>query len=152
LLTASGDIAQTGPAVYWVANATPDKVTDNVTRMFLGVQLQCAQCHNHPFTDFKQNEYWHMAAFFMKTSPEGNPRMAIRNGGTIKVSEKAARFNNRRRLPDSAKILPPKFLQGEAPKVGPRQPLRPVLADWLTAPKNPFFARAMANRMWAQFF
>ena len=152
VLTASGAVNKKGPAIYWLANNTPDKVTDNVTRMLMGVQLQCAQCHNHPFTDWKQDEYWHMAAFFMKVGPEGNPRRAARNGGTITIGERP-RFGGRRRgLPESAKILPPGFLQGDKPKVLPGELLRPVLADWLTSPKNPFFARAMVNRLWAHFF
>src|SRR5262249_51953107 len=55
-------------------------------------------------------------------------------------------------LPDSAKIVPPKFLQGEQPRLDAAEPYRPVLAKWLTSADNPFFARAMANRLWAQFF
>jgi hypothetical protein len=153
IVTASGEVNKTGPAVYWVANATADKVTDNVTRMFLGVQLQCAQCHNHPFTDFKQDEYWGMAAFFIKTGPNGNPRGAANKGGTVSIVERPNLPPNRRRmLPESAKFLPPKFLQGEKPTVKSSDPVRPVLADWMTSPKNPFFARAMVNRMWSQFF
>ena len=71
ILTASGPVDKTGPVAYYLANATADKMTDNATRMFLGVQLQCAQCHNHPFTEWKQNEYWQMAAFFTKVRPRG---------------------------------------------------------------------------------
>ncbi len=152
VLTASGPVDKPGAAVYWLANPTADKATDNVTRMFMGVQLQCAQCHNHPFTNYKQNEYWHMAAFFLKVRPDGNPRMAARTGATISISETGGRPNRRMRLPDSAKRLPPKFLGGEQPKVRPSEAVRPVFADWLTSPKNPFFARAMVNRTWGQLF
>ena len=81
LMTVTGDVNKTGPAIYWIANTTPDKMTDNVTRMFMGIQLQCAQCHNHPFTDYKQTEYWETAAFFMKVGPEGNPKAAAKAGG-----------------------------------------------------------------------
>jgi hypothetical protein len=150
VITATGAVNKKGPVVYWLVNNTPDKVTDNVTRMFLGVQLACAQCHNHPFTDWKQDEYWHMAAFFMKVGPDGNARRAARNGGTITISEQSRL--GRRRLPESAKMLPPKFLQGEKPTVKPGEPVRPVLTDWMTSPSNPYFARAMVNRMWALFF
>src|SRR5262249_28115165 len=69
LITATGTTEENGATTYFIGNPTADKMTDNVTRMFLGVQLQCAQCHNHPFTDWKQTEYWAMAAFFMKTKP-----------------------------------------------------------------------------------
>lgn len=152
ILTASGPVDKSGPAVYFLANNTADKVTDNVSRMFLGVQLQCAQCHNHPFTDWKQDEYWGMAAFFLKVRPDGNPNQAAKQGKTISISESNAKRGKRQMLPESAKILPPKYLQGDQPKVRTGEPLRPHLANWLTTPSNPFFAKAMVNRVWAQFF
>ena len=80
VLTASGPVDKTGAAVYWLANPTADKATDNVTRMFIGGAIRWAQCHNHPFTNYKQNEYWQMAAFFLKVQPDGNPRNAARQG------------------------------------------------------------------------
>jgi hypothetical protein len=152
ILTASGAVEKNGPVIYWLANPTADKVTDNVSKVFLGVQLQCAQCHNHPFTDWKQTEYWGMAAFFLKVHPDGNPKAAAKNGGTIRISESNVKRGKRNLLPESAKILPPKFLGGVQPKVKPNGPVRPVLAAWMTSPSNPFFARAMVNRVWGQIF
>src|ERR1700704_162207 len=138
---------------------TVDKVTDNFTKLFLGVQLQCAQCHNHPFTDYKQNEYWGMAAFFTKTRLQGNPKGAAKGGITPGVVEGGPAFAKGKgppgkglMLPDSAKKVPPKFLHGEQPTLTANEPYRPVLAKWLTSPSNPFFARAMANRFWYQLF
>lgn len=151
LLTASGPVDQPNPVIYWVANPTVDKVTDNISRLFLGVQLECAQCHNHPFTDYKRDEYWGMAAFFLKVAPDGNPKGAAKKGGSISISERG-RQPNRKRLPDSAKIVPAKFLQGEQPALRPADLARPVLADWLATPTNPFFARAMVNRVWHGLF
>jgi hypothetical protein len=150
LLTAEGDLNENGAVVYFLANATPDKLTDNATRMFLGVQLQCAQCHNHPFTDWKQDEYWGMAAFFTRVRIQGNPRQALRQGGTISIAENSR--GRGPRLPISAKRVPPKFLLAEAPKIGANDAYRPVLAKWMTSPNNPYFSRAMVNRLWAQFF
>jgi hypothetical protein len=150
ILTAEGDMDQNGAVVYFLANATPDKLTDNATRLFLGVQLQCAQCHNHPFTEWKQNEYWGMAAFFTKVRLEGNPRQAIMRQGTLKVNEGGR--GRPLRLPDSAKRVAPKFLQGDQPQLGSGAAYRPVLADWMTSLKNPYFSKAMVNRTWAQFF
>jgi hypothetical protein len=112
--------------------------------------LQCAQCHNHPFTDWKQEEYWGMAAFFTKVGPDGNPRAAGKNNTTVSVVEMAR--PGKRRLPESAKIVPPKFLQGEKPTIKASDPSRPVLADWMVSSKNPFFAKAMVNRVWYQLF
>src|SRR5437660_763977 len=66
ILTSTGTLADNGAVGYFVGNPTVDKMTDNVAKMFLGVRLECAQCHNHPFVSWKQEEYWGMAAFFMK--------------------------------------------------------------------------------------
>jgi hypothetical protein len=150
ILTAEGDLDKNGAVTYFLANLSPDKLTDNTTRVFLGVQLQCAQCHNHPFTNWKQDEYWGMAAFFTKVRLTGNPRQAAQQGGTVGISESGK--GRPIRLPISAKRVPPKFLQGEQPELVSGNGYRPVLAKWMTDPKNPYFSRAMVNRLWAQFF
>ncbi|HTU19216.1 MAG TPA: DUF1549 and DUF1553 domain-containing protein [Gemmataceae bacterium] len=150
LVTAEGDSDNNGAVIYFLANPTPDKLTDNVTRLFLGVQLQCAQCHNHPFTEWKQDEYWGMAAFFTKVRIQGNPRQALRNGNSVTIGESGK--GRAVRLPISAKRVPPKFLQAESPKLASSDAYRPVLAQWMTSPKNPYFSRAMVNRLWAQLF
>jgi hypothetical protein len=155
LLTVTGTQDESGAATYYVANNSVDKITDNVTRMFLGVQLQCAQCHNHPFTDYKQNEYWAMAAFFMQTRVTANAQQAAKKGISPGVTEVAANKKAGKKkggLPESAKIVPAKFLRGESPKLTPGDPARPVLAHWITSDQNPYFAPAMANRFWYQLF
>lgn len=153
LVTATGAIDKNPAATYFVANPTVDKMTDNVTRMFLGVQLQCAQCHNHPFTDWKQTEYWAMASFFMKTRIQGSAKGAAKGGAAPSVAEtNAAAKGKKGGLPESAKIVPAKFLQGDQPKLNTSEPYRPVLATWMTSTDNKFFARAMINRFWHQLF
>jgi hypothetical protein len=149
LLTATGKQDENGAVTYFLANQSADKVTDSVSRLFLGVQLQCAQCHNHPFTKWKQDDYWAMAAFFMKVRPD-NVNRAAQNNTSPGITEGSG--PGRQRLPESAKRLPAKFLQGEQPKLDAGAPYRPVLADWIVSPKNKFFARAMVNRTWAQLF
>ncbi len=141
LLTATGKQDENGAVTYFAANETVDKMTGTVTRMFLGVQLECAQCHNHPFTDWKQTEYWAMAAFFMKTRVTAAKR-------SVEEAEKGTKGE----LPERAKIVPAKFLQAESPKLNPSEPYRPVLAKWIASPTNPFFAPAMVNRTWYQLF
>jgi hypothetical protein len=150
ILTAQGEMDKNGAVTYFLANLTPDKLTDNATRVFLGVQLQCAQCHNHPFTKWKQDEYWGMAAFFTKVRINGNPRNINRDNGPLGISESGR--GRPIRLPISAKQVPPKFLQGEQPSLASGEAYRPVLANWMTSPQNPYFSRAMVNRLWAQFF
>jgi Protein of unknown function (DUF1549)/Protein of unknown function (DUF1553) len=152
LVTAKGTQEDNGAVTYFVGNSTPDKITDNVTRMFLGVQLQCAQCHNHPFTDYKQTEYWAMAAFFMKTRVSANPQQAAKKGVPVEVSESPKGPPGKKGLPEAAKIVPAKFLRGEQPRMIASEPARPVLAHWMTDDANPYFARAMANRFWYQLF
>jgi hypothetical protein len=149
LITTTGEIDKNPAGTYFVANPTVDKITDNVTRMFLGVQLQCAQCHNHPFTDWKQTEYWAMAAFFMNTRVNGNPQQAAKKGITLAVSESTKAPNKKNALPESAKFVPAKFLQGDSPTI-PGVEKRPTLAKWMTSAENRFFARAMVNRFWYQ--
>jgi hypothetical protein len=152
LITATGEIDKNPAGTYFVANPTVDKITDNSTRMFLGVQLQCAQCHNHPFTDWKQTEYWAMAAFYMKTRVNGTPQAAAKKGTVLAVSESNKAPKKKNGLPESAKIVPPKFLQGDTVSINAADPARPVLAKWMTSPDNRFFARAMVNRFWYQLF
>jgi len=151
LLTATGTAEESGAVSYFVANPTADKITDSVTRMFLGVQLQCAQCHNHPFTDYKQAEYWGMAAFFMRVKTAGNVKNAAKGGAPVSITEGPGQAKGKK-LPEGAKVVPAKFLHGDTPAMANDAPARPVLAQWLTTPGNPYFARAMVNRFWYQLF
>jgi Protein of unknown function (DUF1549)/Protein of unknown function (DUF1553) len=162
LVTASGNIDNNPATMFFVANKGADKMTGQVSRLFLGLQLQCAQCHNHPFTDWKQDEYWGMAAFFMKVKQDGTPKMLAKNGGTITVNEnpanpfgKGAKKKDAKKqdeVPEGARVVPARFLTGEQPKMDRNGPARPVLARWLTSLDNPYLAKAMVNRMWAHFF
>jgi hypothetical protein len=88
----------------------------------------------------------------MKTKLTINPQMAAKKGVPPGITETAIKGKGKKDLPDSAKIVPAKFLQGASPKLNPAEPYRPVLARWMTAPNNPFFARAMINRFWYQLF
>lgn len=162
ILTATGKQNKNGAVTYFLGNTTIDRLTDNVTRQFLGVQLQCAQCHDHPFTEWKQEAYWGMAMFFRKVAID-NVNRAAKDGASPGISEivlqqrnqKGKKNRNRQRvlrLPISAKRVAPKFLQGEEPKLDGAKPYRPALAQWLTAETNPYFAKAMVNRTWAHFF
>lgn len=150
LITASGDLDKNGATVYPIANRGVDKMTDSVGKLFLGVQIQCAQCHNHPFTSWKQTEYWGLAQFFYKINVS-NPR-AAKDGGTISVSEDGRVNRKINALPESAKNVGPKYLGGDTVKIDSSAPFRPVLGQWIASPSNPFFAKAFVNRAWSQFF
>jgi hypothetical protein len=153
LVSASGTVEE-NPAVTWfLANRSVDKLTDATAQNFLGVQLQCAQCHNHPFTDWKQTEYWGMAEFYSKVKAD-RPQNANKGGDNTKIGVNEG--NNRTRtkdfFPEAAKTMPAKFLGGVEPKLGNGEAYRPVLAKWMTDEKNPFFSKAIVNRTWAQLF
>lgn len=148
LLTATGTQEQNGATTLYLAHRSPDRLTDTVCRTLLGIQLQCAQCHNHPYTGWKRTAYWGMAAFFAKVDDGAAKKLA--KGPTPNVVE--ASSIQTKRLPDSALDAAPRFLEGEAPKLNSKEPYRPVLARWLTSAENPYFAKAMVNRVWAQMF
>jgi Protein of unknown function (DUF1549)/Protein of unknown function (DUF1553) len=151
LLTASGEQDKNGAVTYFMGNQGVDKMTDSVGKLFLGVQIQCAQCHNHPFTHWKQTEYWGLAQFFYNV----NVAVVRNNKDTTTVPgvSETARPNRRGNpLPDSAKTVPAKFLGGETVKLSRDKAARPVLADWVCTAENPFFSKSMVNRVWAQYF
>lgn len=149
IVTSSG-AQDKNPAVgFYLSNNTVDKMTDELCKSFLGVQLQCAQCHDHKFNDWKQSEYWAMAQFFMHVQVGG-----LGKDASPSVEEKPNVRRNAKMnvLPESAKMVQPKFLQGPAPYIAPTEMARPVLAKWMTSPTNPFFAKAMVNRVWSELF
>lgn len=149
LMTATGDVDKNGATVYAMSNRGVDKMTDSVGKLFLGVQIQCAQCHNHPFTHWKQTEYWGLAQFFYKVNVS-NPR-AAKDGGTISVSEEGRPNRKVNAVPESAKDVAPKLLGADTLKLDSSKPYRPVLANWVCSPSNPYFAKAFVNRLWSQF-
>ena len=150
ILTATGEQEKNGEVTYYMANRGVDKMTDTVGKLFLGVQIQCAQCHNHPFTHWKQAEYWGMAQFFYKVNAVVQRNAKTEVAGKVEEIAKPQRKINP--LPESAKNVSAKFLGADAPKLDNAKPLRPVLADWICTAENPFFSKSMVNRVWAQFF
>ena len=106
LLTAEGTQEENGAVTYFLANNTVDKMTDSTTKVFLGVQLQCAQCHNHPFTDWKQTEYWGMADFFMNVKLTG-PRNPAKQEGSPGIVESKTFRGRKQRCPTPPRSYPP---------------------------------------------
>jgi len=143
LLTASGSTLQNPAANYYQVTTDTLKIAENTAQVFLGMRLQCAQCHNHPFDRWTMNDYYSFAAFFPQVSrkPGEDPREAI-------VFDKGEGEVNH---PVSGKPMPPKFLGADHPQIPPGQSRRAVLAAWLASPENPHFARNLANIVWAHF-
>ncbi|MCE9563587.1 MAG: DUF1549 and DUF1553 domain-containing protein [Planctomycetes bacterium] len=153
LVTAEGTVENNPATTYFLANRSVDKLTDTTAQHFMGIQLQCAQCHNHPFTTWKQTEYWGMATFYSKISVD-RPKNANKGGDNtqIGVTEGNGRNKVKDFFPESTKTVPAKFLGGESPKVSEGTPYRPLLAKWLTSAENPYFSKAIVNRTWAHLF
>jgi hypothetical protein len=130
-------------AFFAVKEARPENLVAAVTRSFLGIRLECAQCHDHPFAKWKQGQFWSQAAFFAGIRKEGNGLFAP----LTEAADRHQLIPPGRRKPHQAE-----FLDGGSPKWQRDRGPRAVLADWITAPDNPYFARAAVNRMWGHFF
>jgi hypothetical protein len=128
---------------YYQAERDTLKVSENVAQTFLGMRLQCAQCHNHPFDRWRMDDYYGFAAFFSQIGRKRaeDPRETIvfdRRSGEV-------------RHPVGNRVMAPKFLGGAEPDVR-RQDRRAVLAAWLSSKENRYFAENAANFVWAHFF
>ena len=142
-----------GAVTYFLANPTADKMTDNATRMFLGVQLQCAQCHNHPFTELEADRILGHGRLLHEGPCRRQPAAGRHEAAAPSADQRERPRAGRRRLPESAKIVPAKFLGRRGAQARRRRAVPPgagQLDD--LAPTNPYFARAMVNRIWAQLF
>jgi hypothetical protein len=130
-------------AFFAVKGARPENLAAVVARSFLGIRLECAQCHNHPFAKWTQEQFWNQAAFFAGIEKHGTGLFAP-------LTEAALRHEVI--PPGSRKARPAVFLDGGMPTWSADRGARAVLAAWITAPDNPFFARAAVNRLWGRFF
>jgi uncharacterized protein DUF1549/uncharacterized protein DUF1553/Big-like domain-containing protein len=143
ILTASGNTLTNGAANYYVLHKNPIDVTENVAMTFMGFSITCARCHNHPLERWTQKDYYQMANLFS--------RVAIKNGserGDIIVYPARTGDINHPRLNVP---LPPRPPDGQALAFDSATDRREFFADWLVSPENPFFARAMVNRVWKNF-
>jgi hypothetical protein len=153
LLTATGKIEENPAVTYLIEGRNPLSVTDLTdlsSRYFLGVRLNCVQCHDHPFVDWKHREYWGMAAFFAQIQTPGRPKMVFLAGVRDDPKMTLASLQGGDAI-DGFQLQTPTFLGGEE-HLPSAAPLRLALAEWTTSPTNPYFARAMVNRMWQHFF
>jgi hypothetical protein len=143
LLTASGNTLANGAANYYVLHKNPIDVTENVAMTFMGFSITCARCHNHPLEKWTQKDYYQMANLFS--------RIAVKNGSDrgdlIVYPARTGEINHPRlNVP-----LAPRPLEGPSLPVESEADRRQFFADWLVSPDNPFFARAVVNRVWKNF-
>ncbi|MEM9943440.1 MAG: DUF1549 domain-containing protein [Planctomycetota bacterium] len=143
LLSAQGGTFSVPSTNYYQNEQNTLKVAENVAQVFLGMRIQCAQCHNHPFDRWTMDDYFGFVAFFAQVGRKGgeDPREQIiynRNSGET-------------RHPVSNQVVKPKFLGGIEPETKGRD-RRAVLGEWIASPENPYFAQNMSNIVWAHFF
>jgi hypothetical protein len=142
LLGASGGTFKNAATNFYQITNETLPLTENVAQVFMGIRVQCAQCHNHPFDRWTQNDYYSFAAFFAqigRKQGEDYRETIVFNSGGGEVNH-----------PVGGRVMPPKFLGGETPDVAGKD-RRVVLAKWLASPQNPWFASSFANRVWAHF-
>jgi hypothetical protein len=148
LLTASGSTFANPPANYYRIARDPQNLAETTAQLFFGIRMQCAKCHNHPFERWTQDDYYSMAAFFARVKQKKDPAepgpSAAVAGGEIVYVDRAGEVTQ----PRTGRQMPPKFMGGAVAEVPPGRDRREVLAAWLTAGDNPFFARSVANRVW----
>jgi hypothetical protein len=134
-------------AFYQANENKPENLAAASSRLFLGIKLECAQCHNHPFAKWTREQFWEFASFYASIAPPQQQR------GQPSQPMVQTRMELRElKIPNTEKIVKAKFLDGKEPEWKEDSISRVVLADWMTSPQNPYFARAMANRLWGHFF
>jgi Protein of unknown function (DUF1549)/Protein of unknown function (DUF1553) len=142
LLSAKGGNFAEPASNFYLVEREPNLMAENVAQVFMGVQIKCAQCHNHPFERWTMDDYYSFSAFFAQVGRKtsSDPRETIIfNSGSGEVKN----------LRDG-KVMAPKFLGDAQPDLKGRD-RREVLAEWLTSPDNPWFAKNLANRVWSHF-
>src|SRR5262245_4748578 len=127
-----GSVEGSAAAFYQANENKAENLAGSTARLFLGVKLECAQCHDHPFDKWTRTQFWEFAGFFTDLTPQARR-------GEIK-------------LPGQGRVIRARFLDGKEPKWKDSLRTRPTLAEWMTATDNPYFARAIVNRMWGHFF
>jgi hypothetical protein len=148
LLLATGE-NELGPALYFQANdLAPEKLAGSAAELFMGVDLHCAQCHDHPFADWSQKDFWGLAAFFARTKSGDDGQMNPMNMSYRLVDVDRGEVT----LPDSPDVVPPKFPGGDAASDDAYQTRRSQFVVWLTSRDNEYFARSTVNAAWQHLF
>ena len=147
ILTATGSQRENPPTVWYRQVRTSVDYVESVAQAFLGVRIQCAQCHHHPFERWSQSDYYGLAAVFSRVGRRGgfadaevptNERIYVRSDGEV-------------HHPRTGRLIAPRPLGGPDLSLTPFDDPRQRFARWLARSDNPFFARTMVNRMWGHF-
>ena len=143
LISSKGGTFANAATNYFQSETDTLKVAENIAQVFMGMRIQCAQCHNHPFDRWTMDDYYSFAAFFSQIGRKRgeDPRETIVfNSGSGEVRHLVGN-----------RVMTPKFLGGDVPDLKGKD-RREVLAGWLASAENPFFATNLSNVVWAHFF
>lgn len=145
LLAATGTVIGNPPVAWYKRVKEPKQQLEDVAQLFLGVRMQCAQCHHHPFERWSQDDYYSLAAFF---SQVGRKPSSTRGEDLIFHKRGIAVANNMK----TGIPLKPAALGDAIPEIAADEDPRLRLADWMSSKNNPFFAKSLVNRYWKHFF
>jgi hypothetical protein len=149
LVAAEGNNHRDGPAVVYRDRRDPPELATMFSQLFLGVRLECAKCHHHPNEKWGQDDFYRMAAFFGPVKQKGAGISTPISGGNETFF-----FSSSRNVkhPVTGEIMDPQPPDGPSMKPADDSDPRVALIEWMTKSENPFFAKAIANRIWAAFF
>lgn len=143
IITATGSNLDNPAANYYVIHKEATDLTETTTQAFLGMSLMCARCHNHPLEKWTQRDYYQMANLFARV----RLKRGDREGEVLTLASDTGEVNH----PRLGIPLPPRPLDGQEIPLDDTRDRRQFLADWLTSPENPYFAKAIINRVWRNF-
>ncbi|HQX52762.1 MAG TPA: DUF1549 and DUF1553 domain-containing protein [Planctomycetaceae bacterium] len=143
VLTAEGSTVSESPAAFYQVQSDPEKAARAVSQLFLGVRIECAQCHHHPFEKWDRQDYYAWAGFFTgidhRAGSAGSQKIVNKTGEELKH-------------PLTGLAVPVAALGAEPTALPAGSNRRQVMADWLTSPQNPYFTRTIVNRLVAHYF
>lgn len=143
IIMASGSTYQNGQANFYALHEDPTALAETTTQAFLGMAVTCARCHNHPMEKWTNDEYFGFANLFARVRSKGT-----NDGERVIFVSQTGDLNQ----PRTGRPQPPRPLEGQPLPLDSSQDRREVLAKWLTAPENPYFSRAIVNRLWKNFY
>lgn len=149
LLTAKGSTWRNGAVTVFRDRREPDEIVTIASQLFMGVRLECAKCHQHPFEVYGQKDFYALAAFFAKVGYKGVGLSPPISGGEEVI---LVRGSGVVKHPLTGQALPPTTLRGSTVEISEGDDPRDALVDWLTSPSHPTFAHVAVNRMWAELF
>ncbi len=149
IVTAKGDSMKNGATNFYAVHQEPETMAENVSQVFMSLSINCAKCHNHPLEKWTNDQYYAFANLFSRVRAKGWGGDARSGDGsrTLFVESRGDLIQ-----PRTGKPQPPAPLDAKPLDALGTSDRREALADWLTSPSNPYFARAIANRVWAAFF